>query len=288
MFNEFSRLVHSPLEGEKLLALLILFVFARVVVSTQSDALAVAVRRCTIGVFTLYLITRIVADGVGAPGFLISYAYYGLVTAGFVYAGSAVAFSASVFFLERVVIPVRRSITAARRRRTLAESNAAQQRAARLAEAAQLTQQSEEDLRKNKEQQVAAERQRREDEVRKKREATIEKVRFECRVFYDSLPDQVRDNFSLSEFDAYFSKFIGPHLTVQEIIERAAKLRALLSDRTNTGMGRFQSLQSIVGHFRQLQDEVSSSGLPQDVQESLIADLQMDQARAIREFREQS
>lgn len=262
------QLIHTPLYGEMLLAIAVLGFFARQVLASQDASVGLMVHRCALSAFGLYIAVRILGDGVGSPGTLITYAFRGFVAAGLTFCFTAFTFSAVATVGKSIIQPAW----------------------VRYQQAIHNQQMVEQEKRENEERLKDAEASRAADdagaEEHRIRSEAIEQVRFDLRVFYESLPAEARHEFSPKELDQYFGEFIHTGLTPADVLKRAAMLRKMLTDRAESVHGPLNTIESIVAHFQERCDEVAESGLPEDQIDSLLSELKADQARMIRDLRE--
>lgn len=288
MIDSVNQLIHTSLYGEMLLALAILSAFGAKVLNKQSERVIANVKRCTYLAFGAYFAVRISRDGIAAPGTLITYSFRAFIASGLTFVFCSFTFSVIAGSWSVLGHPLFKKYRA-----WLADRKHEAEQLRREKEEHEQASREEED-RRIREQEFAREeaarraREQADEDERRQAEGRIEKLRFDLYLFHNSLPIEVRNEYPLSELDRQLSQFAELKLPREEVVRRVAGIRSMLSDRANLQQGPFGSLQAIVEHFDSLRDGVSQSGLPDDQLESLLSDLEMDQARAIRELREKS
>lgn len=288
MIHSLNNLIHTPLYGEMLLAITVLGLFASMAISTQPESVSFLVRRCTVAAFGVYMAVRIVTDGVATPGTLITYAFRGFVAAGLTYCLSAYVLTAGAVCIQNGVLPVKQWVLSWLSDLRLHREQSQEEERRRESEREEERTQRQRELEREHDERSAAEAKAKNDAEQTKRVKAMEKAWFQARVFYDTLPEEARNSFTLNQLNQYFDEFVHAGLTCEEINERAAKVRGVLTDRANAEGGPFDSFESIVAHFEERREEVLRAGLSLDQADSLLTDLESDKARAIRELREQA
>lgn len=284
-------LIHTNDLGALIVILVCLgWLGSRVVEQSNSDFISTSVLRLTLGAFVVYLIGQIIILGAALPGLLVIRVLRAAIAAALAFCVLSIGFPIVVFVWQCVCKP----IGIWRERRETDQREREQKRKQAEQQEIEARECTDRDVR-NKQEYVEREAQQEaktEEAAQRKLKADaiqrlILQLRFDCRIHYDSLPATTRNEFTIEELETYFQRFFNPELPADLLVDRAAKIKVMINARAESNdTGRFRSLEELLQHFEQQKQIVIASGMETDNKDTLIAELEMDKDRSIRELRE--
>jgi len=115
-----------------------------------------------------------------------------------------------------------------------------------------------------------------------------EDAKFACRMIYDRHRTTLTNKFTPEQLQDYFAEFLTDEHDVRQVEDRAERLKELLLELIDGDGGnrRFKSLADVCEFYRQERAAIDTLDLPDDVKDSLRADLAREEARTMREVRQ--
>lgn len=143
------------------------------------------------------------------------------------------------------------------------------------------------------EQRERSERAQKERLARERKERSArERLRSKCRLHYEKHCEALQTSISRERFAALLDEELGDHVPIEEAKKRAAKLKKILADKAEANVqagdevsSPYESLNEITERFEAERDEILSSTYDEITKDSLIADLNREEDRAVREYR---
>lgn len=113
-------------------------------------------------------------------------------------------------------------------------------------------------------------------------------ARFACQMIYDRHRTTLASKFMPQQLQDYFAEFLTDDHDVRQVEDRAQRLKELLLEliEDSGGNRKFKSLADVCEFYRQEREAIDALDLPEDIKDSLRADLAREEARAMREVRQ--
>jgi len=233
--------------------------------------------RLALATFSLYLVSAVLLHGISDAEQLASSCSHALLAGGLALGTSWIVLAISQFaWRELIGTPIRSIQRAREQRQRDAERERASERS-RLAQRERETREIEERQQKlTADEQKQISNQRRQD------------ARFACEWLYDRHRVSLADKFPQRRLDEYFQRYLGDNHPPEEVERRAeqlqAMLRELLDHETNGRKPRFDSIAELNADFDRQRQDLLGSPMDGERVSNLLAYLERERERAIREF----
>lgn len=134
-----------------------------------------------------------------------------------------------------------------------------------------------------------AERQRLERQRQAEEQQWRENVRYKIRLLYDRYAKELKTSISRRRFDEYFAIYLSDRYSAEEVERRGTLLQAMLLDtvKPEPPPRARRTLPDIQADFARRREEVLTLSLDQDEKAALVAELNREEDKAIREAMQQ-
>ena len=128
-------------------------------------------------------------------------------------------------------------------------------------------------------------------EQRRRELAEREEIRFSCELLYDQHSPEIAGRFPRARLESYLDAFLNDKQSIEIVRSRGERLKSFITNAASPSEvvkepDNFTSMSSIRDHFRREREAITSYQLDPDEEESLLAELAIEEHRQLMEFQQ--